>query len=332
MTQRLEAIEAPLITTYRSIVQDETVDTADHYYGIYNEQVKTAGATGAADDFFGFYNLTEMDQAGGEVRYLDGIVNELTFTDGEAFDLDVFYSLIDANAGTVGNSIYGGHIKLDIEAGVTVGNDIFGLYVEVDTAADPTGDVIMLYLDETAGVDYGIYQGGTAPNFLGGQLTADLGIVLPHLMQSDTTDQAIADVTEEQVITFNTDVHHHLISRTSSSRFTITREASYLIAFSAVAVSAVAGKVIAIWLKINGDTIADTSTYYTFKSSGANTVITVAFLEHFEVDDYFELWMWGDNTGVKLDAIAEVPDDPGVLPNIPACPSIILTVNYAGID
>jgi hypothetical protein len=60
------------------------------------------------------------------------------------------------------------------------------------------------------------------------------GIVMPHLMQSDSTDQAIADVTTDQVITFDTDVHHHSITRTSSSRFTITKTGSYLITFSGV--------------------------------------------------------------------------------------------------
>jgi len=158
------------------------------------------------------------------------------------------------------------------------------------------------------------------------------GFIVPHLMQSDTTDQAIADVTEEQVITFNTDVHHAGITRTSSSRFTITQAASYLLTFSAVAIASVAGKKIAIWLKIGGVTIANSSTYYIFKSANANTVIKVTFIEHFTAAQYFEFWMWGDHVGVKLDAIAEVADNPGVTPNIPACPSIIMTANYVGRD
>ena len=158
------------LTLTQLIVEDTTVDTAASYEGIYNRHIKTDGATGAGDDFFGSYFITGMNQAGGEVRYLDGIVNELNFVAGEAFDLDVFYSEINADGGTVGNNIYGGHIVLDIEAAVTVSGDIYGHFIEVDTATDPTGDVFGLYLHEIAGVDYGFYQDGTAPNVFGGPI------------------------------------------------------------------------------------------------------------------------------------------------------------------
>jgi hypothetical protein len=150
-------------------------------------------------------------------------------------------------------------------------------------------------------------------------------------MQSDTTDQAIADVTEEQIITFNTDVHHAGWTRTSSSRFTCTKKGSYHLDFSACTVGA-SGKIIVIWPKINGTNVSNSSTYYTFKSTGNNAIMTVAYLEHFDVGDYFELWMWGDSTTNKLYAISAVADNPGVTPAIPACPSIILTINYSGVD
>ena len=151
-------------------VADTTVDVATHYYGIYNRQYKTAGATGA-HDFFGFYNRTRMDQVGGTIRYLDGIVNELTFTAGTVDDLDVFYSEIDANGGTVDHDVYGGHIVVNVAAPVTVTDDIFGLYIDVTTASAPGGNTYMLYLDEGVDIDYGIFQDGTAPNTFGGVLT-----------------------------------------------------------------------------------------------------------------------------------------------------------------
>jgi len=162
--------------------------------------------------------------------------------------------------------------------------------------------------------------------------TGTAGIVLPHLMQSDITDQAITDSTEEQIVSFDTDVHYSGWTRTSATRFTCTKASSYHMDISAMARSGVAGKKLAIWLKVNGDNVANSATYYTFKSANATTVITVAFLQHFDVGDYFEVWMWGDDTGIKLDSIAAVADDPGVTPAIPACPSIILTVNLAGQD
>ena len=162
--------------------------------------------------------------------------------------------------------------------------------------------------------------------------SATTGIMLPHIMQSDNTDQSIVSATAAQVITFDTDVHHYGINRTSSSRFTITKEGSYLITFSAVVLSGTAGKKCSIWMRKNGDDVDDSSTYYTFKSANANTIVTVTFIYHFDIGDYFELWWWGNDTGIKLDYTAAVALNPGVTPAIPACPSIIMTCNYAGKD
>jgi hypothetical protein len=152
------------------------------------------------------------------------------------------------------------------------------------------------------------------------------GIVIPHMMQSDTTDQAIANTANAQVITFNTDVHHNGITRTSASRFTITKEGSYLIAFSGIA-TGVINKKIEFWLRVDGSDVANSNTTYTFKSTGANAVIAVTFIEHFAVGQYFEFWTWGDDTGNRWDATVA-----GTSPTRPAIPSIIITANYVGQD
>lgn len=162
--------------------------------------------------------------------------------------------------------------------------------------------------------------------------TGTSGIVIPHLMQSDSTDQSISSVTAEQVITFDTDVHHNMIARTSSSRFTIVKTGSYLITFSGIASSNLPGKIVAIWLKIGGTNVGNSATYYTFKSANAGTVIAVNFLEHFDATNYFEFWCWGNDAGIKWDATAAVTNNPGVTPAIPACPSIIITCNYVSKD
>lgn len=158
------------------------------------------------------------------------------------------------------------------------------------------------------------------------------GIIIPHLMQSDTTDQSIANVTLGQAITFDTDVHHSGITRTSSSVFTITKTASYLITFSAICQSDVAGKRIGIWLKKDSTNIVNSNTYYTFKVANSTAVVTVTYIYHFTAGETFSLWMWGDSTGIKLDATAAVAFSEGVLPAVPACPSIIMTANYIGVD
>lgn len=150
--------------------------------------------------------------------------------------------------------------------------------------------------------------------------------LLPHLMQSDSTDQAIADVTAAQVITFDTDVHHHMITRTSSSRFTIQKTGSYLITFSGVTLGVI-NEYIHIWLRINGSDVAASNTIYQYKSNNATTVVAVAFIEHFFEGDYFEFWTWGTNVGNKWDATAA-----GSTPTRPACPSIIITANFISAD
>jgi len=156
--------------------------------------------------------------------------------------------------------------------------------------------------------------------------TGTAGIQLPHIMQSDSTTQSIANVTLAQVVTFNTDVHHFGITRTSSSRFTITKEASYLIAISAVCDTSVANKQIEVWLRVNGSDVANSNTIIHMPST-VETTLAVTFIQHFDADDYFEFWMTGDNTGCNLKATAA-----GTTPTRPACPSIIMTTNYTGVD
>jgi hypothetical protein len=157
-------------------------------------------------------------------------------------------------------------------------------------------------------------------------LQGTAGISLPHLMQSDSTDQAIANISNAQVITFDTDVHHHEINRTSTSRFTITKIGSYLITFSGIVIGT-AGNKIEVWLRINGNDVANSNTSYTFKGTAVNGLVAVSFIQHFDKDDYFEFWTWGDSITCKWDATAA-----GASPTRPAVPSIIITTNYVSAD
>jgi hypothetical protein len=149
---------------------------------------------------------------------------------------------------------------------------------------------------------------------------------VPHMMQSDLTDQAIANVSNAQLITFNTDNHHLGITRTSSSRFTIVKAGSYLICFSGIAIG-VGGKIIEVWLKKNTAYLDNSNTRYQFKADSAPTVIAVSFIELFAADDYFEFWTWGNDTGNKWDYTAA-----GTSPTRPATPSIIITASYISSD
>lgn len=194
--------------------------------------------------------------------------------------------------------------------------------VESDTEAN------MVFLDASS--DF-IQFGGTTNSIQiskGGSLTLNGtgAIHLPHMMQSDTTDQAIANVANAQVITFDTDNHHENITRTSSSRFTATKKGSYLITFSGIA-QGTATKRLEFWLRVNGNDIANSNTAYVFKGTAQGAVIACSFIEHLEVNDYFEFWTWGDDVTCKWDATAA-----GTSPTRPAIPSIIMTCNYVSGD
>lgn len=145
-------------------------------------------------------------------------------------------------------------------------------------------------------------------------------------MQSDSTTQSVANISNAQLVTFDTDVHSLLITRTSSSRFTITMDGSYLIAISAIMDTSVANKHGEIWLRVNGNDVAGSNTRVQMPAT-SETVVAVTFVQHFAVDDYFEFWFWGDNTGVALRATAA-----GTSPTRPAVPSIIMTANYISND
>lgn len=178
---------------------------------------------------------------------------------------------------------------------------------------DKTNKLIKFYVDDTIG-------------WVNIITSNSLEAIVPHLMQFDSTDQAIANVNNAQVITFDTDVHHHNITRTSASRFTIVYEGSYLIAFSGVAVGTTS-KRLEVWLRVNGDDVANSNTPYTFKGTATIGIVAVTFIQHFNAGDYFEFWTWGDDVSCKWDATAA-----GSSPTRPAIPSIIITCNYLAID
>jgi len=155
---------------------------------------------------------------------------------------------------------------------------------------------------------------------------AQIGLALdqPHLMQVDTTDQAIANVTLAQVITFNTDAISSGITRTTSSRFTVPTAGTYLISFSGIC-TGVINKQIEVWLRVSGTDVDNSNTIYPFKSTGISAIVSVTFLQEFTANQYFEFWTSGSDTGNKWDATAA-----GVTPTRPACPSIIMTCHRVG--
>ena len=239
----------------------------------------------------------------GIIQVLEGGTTKVQLsatTGGSSFVLDNVGIGTSTPAGKL--VVYGGNVGIGTTAPAStlevIGSSLFG---------ETTNGV-------TIGTTGTITMNGTA------------GIVIPHLMQSDNTDQSIGIATVAQIITFDTDVHHNGITRTSSSRFTTTKAGSYMIAFSGITTGAI-NETIDVWLRVNGTDVDNSNTKYTFKSTGGNAVVAVTFIEHFVVGDYFEFWTAGSNTANKWDYTAA-----GTSPTRPATPSIIITANYLGYD
>ena len=123
----------------------------------------------------GIYNETTLTDGtiGDDVEDLEGIYNKVVLTAGTISDDMVgITSILNLNGGTVTDNVFGHYIDVNIDSAMTsVGGDAYGEYIQVDDDQGVTGTVYMLYLKELTGVDYGIYQDGTAGNSFGGNIT-----------------------------------------------------------------------------------------------------------------------------------------------------------------
>lgn len=152
---------------------------------------------------------------------------------------------------------------------------------------------------------------------------------MPYGMYSDSTTQAIANIANAQVITFNTNVYTSGITRTSASRYTIITPGTYLITFSGIANLALtpASKHLEVWLRVDGTDVPNSNTRVELPTVNAETTVAVSFIYKFSAGQYFELWTWGDDTDCRWLATAAATG-----PTRPAVPSIIMTVNMVSRD
>jgi hypothetical protein len=205
-------IAPSLVAPYQLYSADIAATTA--YYGLSIDIAKTTGASDAADHQYGVNVRYILNQVGGVTGHLVGGFFEVQVDNGAtgaARDIIGVEGLLDLNTGTATQDVMGTYSVVDIEATFTttvdvfghrinvtpdgdVGGAVYGLFSYVDQAAGKTitgatyaaylaadldgtttGSVYMLYLKEYSGVDYGIYQDGTAPNYFGGKLTGNGG-------------------------------------------------------------------------------------------------------------------------------------------------------------
>jgi len=183
-------------------LSDASMVITTNYFALHSRHTVTdaSGAT-EADDVFGIYSSVTMNDAGQTIGFLYGADVRAILTAGNIGDdvEDLVGAIFTAqqtggvvadnvigchmyanlDAGTIGNDVMAMCIRADIEAAVTsIGGDVFGLYIFMDIDKAPTGSVYHIFLDERDGVDYGIYQSGTAPHYFGGDLIVSDGWIV----------------------------------------------------------------------------------------------------------------------------------------------------------
>jgi hypothetical protein len=151
-------------------------------------------------------------------------------------------------------------------------------------------------------------------------------VEIPYGMFASTANQLIANTTLAQAITFNTDIYKYRITHSTTvnnSRVTVDDAGAYLIVVSAICDETAADlKHLEIWLAVNGSNIANSNTIVQLPTKDIEMVLAVSFIQTFTAGQYFELYMRGDSTTLRLKTTAA-----GTTPTRPASPSIIITVN-----
>lgn len=151
------------------------------------------------------------------------------------------------------------------------------------------------------------------------------GALLPFMNVSSPITQAITNVANAQVLTFaDTDLLSSSgLTRTSTSRTTVTKEGTYEIVFSGIVSLAATppNKHIEVWLRVDGVDVPRSNTRVEITNVNTEMTVAVALQYKFNAGQYFEIWTWGDDTDCRWLATAAA-----VGPVRPATPSVIMTV------
>lgn len=152
------------------------LNIADSYYIFDGRVIKTGGITNVNDTFTGINAVMTINDMGRTHGELYGGTIKAELDSGDVGQSDIhkemggIYSSAEVGHGTVYGDLYGAKFNTVVSSNGTVSDDVYGIYSSVSNLGAVSGTVYMIYLDEIAGVDYGIYQNGTSPNVLGGNL------------------------------------------------------------------------------------------------------------------------------------------------------------------
>lgn len=152
-------------------------------------------------------------------------------------------------------------------------------------------------------------------------------VKFPHGTFYSLTTQAIADAAAVQAIAFEEDDDVHFLTHdtvTNNSRIYATIDGSYLVTFSGIAdiASGAVNKHIEVWIAVDGSAVADSNTRVQIPALTTEMTVAVCFIIDLDAGHYFEMMTWGDATTVEWLATAAA-----ALPDRPAVPSVIMTVN-----
>lgn len=151
----------------------------------------------------------------------------------------------------------------------------------------------------------------------------------PYLAVQDSTDQAAANTTSENIITFNTTDYALGTSLVDSSKLKVDYAGLYNIQFSIQLINTTNDvQELSVWFKKNGTNIAGSNSEYGIsqrKSTGtaSRLVATLNFFVALQKDDYIQLAWRPTDIGLSIEHFAAQ-----TTPTRPVTPSVIATMAY----
>lgn len=118
---------------------------------------------------------------------------------------------------------------------------------------------------------------------------------------------------------FDTSLNINSINVTNGSRVNIPKTGTYNFQFSIQIQQGAGAGNIAVWLKKNGNNVADTATYIVVPSN-QTSVLALNLWDNATIGDYYEIAYQSDSNATSFTTVAASG-------NIPRSPAIILTVN-----
>jgi len=158
------------------------------------------------------------------------------------------------------------------------------------------------------------------------RITNKVNSPLPHASYFDTTTQPNPVADAVNLFTYNSVVSQYQITRsTPTSRIFVNQTGVYNFQFSAqLDKTGGSASAVYIWPRINGVNLPDSATKIVIDGPNSEIVAAWNFVLVLEANDYFELAWESSDTNVVIPYVTATG-------NIPAIPSIILTVSWVSI-